>query len=72
MRLIVVIVVIGVAAVLLLPAPGAPSAGTAPGLASPQNGDMSSAKKPRKAKKKAVKKEEYLRAVPTTPPGSKQ
>jgi hypothetical protein len=66
------IIVIGFAAVLLIPAPGAPSAGTAPGLASQQNGDMSSAKKTRKAKK-AVKKEEYLRAVPSTPPaGSKQ
>ena len=67
------IIVIGFAAVLLIPAPGAPSAGTAPGLASQQDREMSSAKKTRMAKKKAVKKEEYLRAVPSTPPpGSKQ
>jgi hypothetical protein len=65
------VIIIGLAAILSAPAANAAISGTAPGLASQQNADLSAAKKKRKAK--PAKKEEYLRAVPSTPPpGAKQ
>jgi hypothetical protein len=57
------------AALLLIPAGAASRAGSAPMLTAYLHGsfDVSSAKR-KKAKRKAVKKEQYLRAVPSTPP----
>jgi hypothetical protein len=59
---------IAVAAVLLIPASLKANAGSAPALTSQPEGsvDVSSAKK--KKPRKAAKQEQYLRAVPSTPP----
>jgi hypothetical protein len=67
------ITIVAVAAILVVPAAGPSRAGGAPGLASPEASlEVSSAKK-QKVKKKAAAKEQYLRAVPSTPPaGAKQ
>ena len=64
------------AAVVLIPIGTPAQAAGAPQLTTRQGGasDLSSAHtRKHKPKKKAAKKEEYLRAVPSTPPaGSKQ
>ena len=66
------IVIVACAALLLIPTAGSSRAGSASGLANTGTAvDLSSAKK--KRVKKAAAKEQYLRAVPSTPPaGAKQ
>jgi hypothetical protein len=63
------ILAIGLAAVLLIPAFAA-RAGASPeaGGRSQWASDMSAAKKKGTVKRKAAPKEQYLRAVPSTPP----
>jgi len=67
------IVIVACAAILLIPTAGPSRAGSASGLANTGTAvDLSSAKRKR-VKKKAAAKEQYLRAVPSTPPaGAKQ
>jgi hypothetical protein len=63
-----------IAALLLVPTGAASRADSTPAVtAQPdQSFDLSSARR-KKAKRKAVKQEQYLRAVPSTPPaGSKK
>ena len=64
-----IILAIGLAAVLLIPAFAA-RAGASPeaGGQSEWASDMSAAKKKGTVKRKAAPKEQYLRAVPSTPP----
>jgi hypothetical protein len=63
------IVAVAFAAMLLIPAGSAATAGSTPVLSIPQDvSDLSTAKKKKKSKKQAPKKEEYLRAVPSAPP----
>ena len=69
-------IAMAVAAVVLIPAGTPPQAAGAPELAALQGAptDMSSSHTNKhKPRKKTAKKEEYLRAVPSTPPpGAKQ
>jgi hypothetical protein len=66
------IIAIGVAAALMMPA-AATSAGAAAGLHGDRASDVSGAKKRKAAKRKPAAKEQYLRAVPSAPPpGTKQ